>query len=98
MKTPEGYEKDDICAYLDKLALCWYMKPATFGYGKSGVPDIIVCLGGRFVGIEVKRPGKVPTPIQVRRMDEIRAAGGLAFWGTAEKVLAELKQHLNFVI
>jgi len=92
MKTPEAFEKAAVCKYLDSLSLCWYMKPATFGFGKSGVPDIIVCLGGRFVGLEIKREGKPPTAIQMRRMAEIRVAGGLAFWGTAEKVLKELNE------
>ena len=36
-----------------------------------------------------------PTPIQERRMAEIRAAGGLAFWGTAEKVLKEFNEYFQ---
>jgi hypothetical protein len=41
--------------------------------------------------IEVKRPGKEPTPIQWRRLNEIEAAGGKGFWGTAEKVIREFE-------
>ncbi len=89
MKTPEAYEKAEICKYLDSIG-AWYCKPATYGFGKSGVPDIIACLHGEFFAIEVKREGKAPTTLQKRRMDEIRDAGGVAFWGTAEKVIVEL--------
>lgn len=89
MKTPEGYEKDDICKYLDEIG-AWYFKTYTGGFGKRGAPDILACLDGVFVGIEVKREGKEPTPIQHKRMAEIMHAGGLAFWGTAKKVVEEI--------
>ena len=46
---------------------------------KSGNPDIICCLNGRFMAIEVKQPGKRPTELQSLKMDKIRAAGGVAF-------------------
>jgi hypothetical protein len=88
-------EKSDICRYLDSLPSCWYVKPMTFGYGKSGVPDILVCLAGRWISIEVKRQGKQPTAVQLRRMEAISAAGGTALWGTADKVIADLRRHVQ---
>lgn len=34
--------------------------------GNNGVPDRLVCLpGGRAVFVELKAPGKVPTPLQL---------------------------------
>ena len=92
VKTPEGYEKDDICKYLDSIG-AWYFKPFMAGYGKRGVPDIVACINGRFVGIEVKREGGVLTMMQLRRLEAIGAAGGGTTWGTAEKVIRELKAH-----
>lgn len=90
MKSPEGFEKDAIDKYL--IASNFYVcKPATFGMGASGVPDRICCYRTMFVAIEVKRPGKLPTPIQNRRIAEIKARGGIAIWGDAEKVIRELK-------
>ena len=90
MRTPEGYEKDAIKKYLDSIG-AWYFCPYMAGFGKSGVADIIACIKGRFVSIEVKREGKEPTPIQKRRMDEIQQSGGIALAGTAQTVTAELK-------
>ena len=90
MKSPEGFEKDDICKYLDSIG-AWYFRPYMAGFGKSGVPDIIACIDGIFFGIEVKREGKGPTKRQQARIDEIKAAGGEATWGTAEKVIREIK-------
>jgi Holliday junction resolvase len=48
-------------------------------YQKAGVPDIIACLNGRFVGIEVKRPGGIVSPLQQYNIDEIHRSGGVAF-------------------
>ena len=45
----------------------------------SGNPDIICCLNGKFVAIEVKQPGKRPTQLQQLKMARIRECGGTAF-------------------
>ena len=42
----------------------------------AGIPDIIGCSGGRFVGIEVKIDTNKPTPLQVHYLAKIRDAGG----------------------
>lgn len=90
MMTPEGYEKKDIDRYLEGIG-AYNVKPAMNGFGKSGVPDRIVCISGVFWGVEVKRDGKLPTPLQNTRMNEIRSAGGMATWGTAFKVVSEIE-------
>lgn len=90
MKTPESYEKADIKKYLDRIG-CWHFSPHMAGFGKSGVPDIVACISGTLWGIEVKREGKSPTPIQEARMRQIHAAGGRACWGTAAKVVPEIE-------
>jgi hypothetical protein len=42
---------------------------------KSGYPDLWLLKEGRTVFIEVKQPGKQPTPLQELRHKELRAAG-----------------------
>jgi len=42
----------------------------------AGLPDLIVCYRGRFIGMETKMPGNTTSKIQDRRIDEIREAGG----------------------
>ena len=58
----------------------------------SGNPDIICCLKGKFVAIEVKQPGKNPTALQKLKMERIAEAGGIAF--TARSV-ADVKDKLS---
>lgn len=45
---------------------------------QRGLPDIIVCHHGYFVGIEVKVPGKSATPLQALTIKQIQQAGGIA--------------------
>ena len=49
-------------------------------YATAGVPDILACIVGKFVAIEVKKPGQKPKPIQVAWINAINSAGGVAFW------------------
>ena len=46
-------------------------------YGTSGIPDIICCYKGRFLGLEAKLPGGKLTALQRRALDKINAAGGI---------------------
>lgn len=94
MKTLESYEKDSIKKFLSTLE-CWHFSPYMAGFGKNGVPDIVGCYKGRLFGIEVKREGKKPTPIQERRMAEICKAGGWAVAGTADVVIERFRAQFN---
>jgi Holliday junction resolvase len=77
-KTLEKHIENQIKRYLDNLGV-WYMKVHGSMYQKSGVPDIIACINGTFIGIEVKRPGGVVSSLQQYNIDEIHRSGGVAF-------------------
>ena len=75
--TPETKVKRKVADALKQLGV-YYFYPATGGYGKRGVPDIVGGYEGRFFGIECKAgKGKV-TALQARNLEEIAAAGGIA--------------------
>jgi hypothetical protein len=58
----------------------------------KGLPDIHgIIPGGRFFGIEVKMPGRYPSPDQKQQIAEINAAGGLAFIARSIKDVEERK-------
>lgn len=76
-KTPEKKVKDKVVAILKEEGV-YYFFPATHGFGRSGVPDIICCVNGRFLAIEVKGDGGKLTALQVREIERIHIAGGAA--------------------
>lgn len=78
--TPEGKVKQGVVKLLKQHGV-YYFFPATHGYGRSGVPDVVCCVKsesgiGHFVAIECKANGNVPTVLQEREMQHIRDAGG----------------------
>lgn len=73
--TPEKKVKNKVIAILKELG-AYFFFPATHGYGRSGVPDIIGCLGGIFFAIECKAGKNKPTALQEREMQRIQDAGG----------------------
>ena len=92
MMTPEGFVKKDVRKYLKGMGV-YFFSNSTFGYGGSGQPDITCCMGGQFVGIEVKAEGKVPTTKQQQRLAAIRRSGGIGICGDSlERVIEELKK------
>jgi len=78
MLTPERRVKDKVKKVLKELG-AYYAMPATGGYGSSGVPDFLVCLRGRFIGIECKANGGKPTALQEKNLEDIRKNSGIAF-------------------
>ena len=73
--TPEAKVKKVVVKQLKELG-AYYFFPATGGYGKSGVPDIVGCYKGMFFGIECKAGSNVPTPLQEKNLRDIRNASG----------------------
>lgn len=56
---------------------CWFIK--YWGgavYTKTGIPDLLVCCNGRFVGVEVKAPNGRPSELQLYNLRKIDEAGG----------------------
>lgn len=75
--TPEGKVKEKAKRILESIG-AYYFMPATGGYGRSGVPDIVGCLNGVFFAIECKANGGRPTALQLREIERINVAGGFA--------------------
>lgn len=77
--TPEKKVKKKVVQQLKDLG-CYYFYPVTGGYGASGVPDIIVCYRGLFIGIECKADAtkKGPTALQKRNLLSIEENGGVS--------------------
>ena len=58
----------------------WFLKYwAGAAYTKSGIPDILACVNGYFVAIEVKAPNGKASELQFYNLRDIERAGGFAF-------------------
>jgi hypothetical protein len=83
--TPEAKVKARVRKILDAIG-AYYVMPVTGGFGKQGAPDFLVCLNGKFVGIECKAGKNKPTPLQEKNLAQIKEAGGQAFVLNEESV------------
>ena len=93
--TPEKKVKNKVVQLLKEHGV-YYFFPATYGMGRSGVPDVVCCFHGVFVGIECKAGKNKATPLQLQELAAIRRAGGITFIINEENVgvLAEyLKEY-----
>lgn len=77
----------------------WQVKFFANSMTKKGVPDILACVRGIFVAIEVKATHGKPSDLQIYHCKKIREAGGIAFivypsgWDTLKQIL----DHLNSI-
>jgi Holliday junction resolvase len=94
-QTPEAKVKAKITKVLREEGV-YYFFPATGGFGRSGVPDIVCCVSGMFLGIECKAGKNKPTALQVREIEAIRRCGGVAIvaneenWDMVRAIVREL--------
>lgn len=73
--TAEGLLKTRIRKFLTANGIFWSSIQGGPG-SKPGDPDLIVCLKGNFVGVEVKTASGRQSPIQKKREEEIKSSGG----------------------
>lgn len=56
---------------------CWFIKYWGGGqFTKEGIPDILCCCNGWFMGIELKAPKGRPSALQIHNLKLIDKAGG----------------------
>jgi hypothetical protein len=92
-ETGEAYHKID--RMLSQLGV-WFFSPQAGPFGRAGIPDRVACVGGRFVGIEVKADRtKKPTQLQRHCMAQIEAAGGKCFVVFDVETLKLLEDYIN---
>lgn len=82
---------DDIGAYHVKYFGC--------AFSQSGVPDLLVCINGSFVAIEVKGDKGKPSALQLHNLDKIHWSGGYAIlaypddWDNLKELLGKIAEY-----
>ena len=98
--TPEG----KIKLKLDKMLKSynkdvWYFNPQSGIFGKSGIPDKILCVNGKFIGVECKADRtKKPTALQLQCMEKISQAGGVCFVVYDNETINQVKLYIEKII
>jgi len=90
MATPEKKVKQKVCAKLKELG-AYYFYASTGGYGASGVPDIVACYKGKFIGIECKANGNKATALQQKHLREISMQQGISL--IIDETNVEMLEH-----
>jgi hypothetical protein len=93
VKKPETKFGDKVDRYLQAKGGTW-LNVHGGPMQKSGWPDRIGCYKGRFIGIELKTPGKVPTRLQRKRLRDIARNGGFS---TSCKTMDGVKKFFTAV-
>lgn len=93
---PEKKVENDIKKYLDHIG-AYHVKIHGSAFMTSGTPDILACVKGVFVGIEVKKPkgGRV-SELQKLKIKQIEQAGGIGIVANDVLVVQERfeREHL----
>ena len=72
----------------------WVIITTPGGGVPVGTPDMIACVGGRFIALEVKQPKRYPERAQRHIIQQIKNAGGVAEIVRSEADLVRLLNNL----
>jgi Holliday junction resolvase len=56
----------------------WHVKIWGGGFQRAGIPDILCCVNGRFVAIELKAEGGRVSKLQEYNLTWVKESGGIA--------------------
>lgn len=77
---------------------CWFVKFFANAFTPAGIPDILACVCGRFVAIEVKGgSGYGLTDLQRYNLEKINSVGGIGLcvypsgWGQLMQILDRIE-------
>ena len=97
MKQPETILKEKVLADLKTLPNTWHVKVQQTTI--RGTPDILACVNGFFVALELKRDNaQRPDKLQDYQLVKIREAGGASFIVHPENwsdIFGYLKEYLH---
>lgn len=91
----ESKVQSEIIRYLRSEGFYVYKNAASM-YTEPGRPDLVACINGYFVGLEIKRPGKLNNVSDAQKIvgHQIQKAGGL--WRAVDNV-DDVKALVDFI-
>ena len=70
--------ENKIKAYLKSIG-AYFIKTHGDRFSRVGTPDIIACVNGHFVAVEVKAENGKPSELQIHHIEQIQKSGGHSF-------------------
>lgn len=95
MRAEKTFE-NKLKAFLKKRG-AYHVKFFGCAYTQAGVPDILACVNGTFVGIEVKASTGKPSALQLINLRNIDNSGGIALLAYPED-FEEIKLLIDALI
>ena len=74
MASEKNFE-NKIKTYLKSIG-AYFIKTHGDRFSKVGTPDILACVNGKFVAVEVKGEKGKPSDLQLYHIEQIQKAGG----------------------
>jgi len=96
-ETTEARLRDILRGTIRSMEPHVTMIAQTAGLGSPGV-DVLICAGGYFVAVEVKRPGRKATARQRATLDKVKAAGGRSYLVSSAEDIEKLAHELSNLI
>lgn len=94
MAGPEQKIQSKIIKWLESEG---YYVVKVISASKAGIPDILCCINGMFLAIEVKTPGTAnnTSALQAYNLDKVKECGGysLVAWS-----LEQVKEFINAIL
>ena len=78
MGVEENKITNKVKKYLDSIG-AWHVKFHASMFTKQGVPDVLACYKGKFIGIELKTNKGIVSELQKYQGREIQKSGGKWF-------------------
>lgn len=85
--------ENKIKSYLKSVG-AYYVKYHGNQFSQVGVPDILACYKGAFIGIEVKNETGKTSPLQDVNLKMINEAGGI---GIVARNVEQVKDAINYI-
>lgn len=73
---------------------CWFLKTWGGGLQRSGIPDLLICCNGFFIGVELKAPNGKVSDLQLWNLTKIDDAWGFA-WLLYPDKFEEFKEFIR---
>ncbi len=93
MNQYESQIQNKILKNLKSIGIYAHKNIAT---NKKGVPDIICCVDGKYVALEVKKKGGKPSDLQIWNINKIRNSGGVAETVYSWEDVKDILERLNY--